>query len=84
METEFIIKCKMEDRWVPYFISMLKRMERDGYIGHSELVAFYSDGDGDFRPEFSPDINIKEVYPNEETFKKESNIEEIVAVYDAG
>ena len=52
MTKEFTIKVKMEDRWVNHFISFLKRMEVNGNIGHSELISFYSDGDGDFHPEF--------------------------------
>ena len=51
-EVTFSIKVTMNERWVNDFCSMLKYMERCGRIGHSSLVAFYSDGDGDFRPRF--------------------------------
>lgn len=49
----FVVECEMKDRWVPYFLSMLKRMEANGQQGHSEFVGVYSDGDGDFRPSFN-------------------------------
>ena len=34
-------------------------METNGIIGHSELLGFYSDGDGSFRPKFK--INGKSI-----------------------
>jgi hypothetical protein len=60
-EQEFTIKCKMNPRWIPHFLSMLKYMERLGNIGSSRRVSIFSDGDGDFRPkfEFSEDLNSK-------------------------
>lgn len=48
----FNITVTMPKRWVSYFCSFLKRMQTDGKIGHSELIGFYADGDGDFRPTF--------------------------------
>lgn len=73
---EFTIRCKMKDRWVPYFVSMLKRMEQNGAMGHSELVGIYSDGDGDFRPCFDFNIEVGKVdYEEIEVYGK---------VYDAG
>lgn len=51
----------MEERWVNHFLSFLKYMEFMGRIGHSGLVSFFSDGDGDFRPNFSFDIDYCEV-----------------------
>ena len=56
----FNIEVTMEERWIDYFCSMLKYMEHCGDIGHSEIISFYSDGDGDFRPNFgiSTDFNI--------------------------
>lgn len=54
---EFTIKCKMKERWVPYFIAMLKRMQSNGQAGHSAILAFYDDGDGDFRPTFKSDVD---------------------------
>ena len=49
---KFFIECEMEDRWVDDFCSMLKYMEHCGKMGHSDWVALYADGDGDFRPKF--------------------------------
>lgn len=58
-EVTFTITAKMEERWVNHFVNFLKRMEIDGAIGHSETLAFYADGDGDFRPEFEFSDNVK-------------------------
>ena len=64
MIKEFTIKVKMEERWINHFISFLKRMQRNGIVGHSEFVSFYSDGDGDFRPEFEiQGIKYQEIEP---------------------
>lgn len=52
---EFNIKVQMNERWVDDFCSMLKHMESYGNMGHSALIGFYADGDGDFRPKFEID-----------------------------
>ena len=52
---EFTIKIKMKTRWIPHFLSMLQYMEHLGKIGSSRMVTLFSDGDGDFRPEFQWD-----------------------------
>jgi len=57
---EFTIKCKMNERWIPQFLGMLKLMERLGGLGGSRLVSFYSDGDGDYRPKFEWDETLSE------------------------
>ncbi len=49
---EFNIVVKMQERWVPHFLAMLRMMEYNGNIGRSIIVAINSDGDGDFRPNF--------------------------------
>lgn len=61
----FTIQVSMNERWVDDFCSFLKYMEHCGRIGHSSLVSFFADGDGDFRPEFQFDIcyNTKEGIP---------------------
>lgn len=59
----FAIKATMGKRWVGAFCSMLKRMEYDGNIGHSECVAMFSDGDGDFRPTFDIGVEFDETEP---------------------
>jgi len=60
---EFTIKVKMQERWIPHFMSMLKYMESCGSWGCSREVGIYSDGDGDFRPKFEADIEWKEKEP---------------------
>ena len=61
MVKEFNINVKMEERWIPYFQSMLMSMQQLGVLGSSRLLGFYSDGDGDFRPRFEFDIPMKTV-----------------------
>ena len=56
--TEFTIKVKMKNRWIPHFLSMLKYMEYLGNIGSSRKVTMYSDGDGDFQPKFEFDESL--------------------------
>lgn len=54
----FTIECTMKERWIPHFISMLNYIQQLGELGGSRKVSFYSDGDGDFRPQFKVlDIN---------------------------
>ena len=48
----FTVECTMEERWIPEFYMFLAKMQTNGEMGHSELLGFYSDGDGDFRPTF--------------------------------
>jgi len=76
MEKEFTIKVKMEERWIPHFLSMLKTMETLGRNGQSRYVCFMADGDGDFHPEFEFDIDFKEVPP--------AKTSSIGYVFDAG
>lgn len=73
------IKAEFEERWLDDFCSMLKWMESCGNIGHSSLVAFYSDGDGDFRPKFkfNKEFKIKEPCQKNCLIKIEH-------IYDAG
>lgn len=72
--TEFQLTCRVQTRWVPYFLGMLKHMQRLGSRGSSREVTFYADGDGDFRPKFSwPDdlpapVEPTETKPNGDTF----------------
>ena len=55
----------------------MKHLERNGTLGHSALVGFYADGDGDFRPRF----NIKTAYEKTGGYKTNKTPE---IVYDAG
>lgn len=59
----FHIDVDMEERWIPHFCSMLKKMEYNGNIGHSQIERFYSDGDGDFRPKFNFDVDFEQQKP---------------------
>lgn len=75
----FNIKVTMKERWVDHFCSMLKRMERDGNRGHSEIIGFMADGDGDFHPHFEIDRLFEEVSGHEQ--KERIPVE---VVFDAG
>ena len=74
----FDIEVTMDERWVDYFCSMLKYMERCGNIGHSSIVGFYSDGDGDFHPKFKFDIEF------DEKNYRQQYVSELEAFFDAG
>lgn len=78
----FNIKATMDERWVNDFCSMLRWMEHCGSIGHSSIVGFYSDGDGDFRPDFEFDIE----YDKTQGYWKEDGKElpELEVIFDAG
>jgi hypothetical protein len=49
---EFTIKVRMKKRWTPHFLAMLHTMEYYGNLGCSRMLTIFSDGDGDFRPNF--------------------------------
>ena len=68
----FEIKVTMKERWVDDFCSMLRYMEGCGRVGHSALVGFYADGDGDFRPRFeiSRAFEVKDGIPESEILGK--------------
>lgn len=64
----FTVTCTMSEEWADYFASFLTRLQRNGMIGHSEIVGFDCDGDGDFRPIFSSNYvpnHLHEVYITE-------------------
>lgn len=77
----FTVKVTMKKKWVNIFCSMLKWMESCGKIGHSSTVGFYSDGDGDFRPEFEIDTEFEKV---EGITNKDKVLPDIEVLYDAG
>lgn len=78
MKRTFNIEVTMEERWIDYFCSMLRYMEHCGDIGHSEILMFYSDGDGDFRPKFKIDTGYEYV-----SASNASNVN-VERFYDAG
>jgi hypothetical protein len=57
-EVEFTVTCRMKARWVPHFLGALAYMQRLGEMGSSRMVSFFSDGDGDFRPQFAFDESL--------------------------
>ena len=83
------ISYRMKRRWLPHFIAMLKTMQSFGSAGHSGHVAFYADGDGDFRPKFNfyvgttPVENLPEPL-NEVSAKKTNATLDNVTLFDAG
>lgn len=81
-KAKFTISVEMEERWVDHFLSMLHWMESCGNLGHSSVVAFYADGDGDFRPKFEFGTN----YTNKEGIwsKDVDKMPKIEVMYDAG
>lgn len=60
---EFDVRCKMNRAWANEFLSMLKAMQSCGVLGVSRRIALYSDGDGDFRPNFTTDYKYTERQP---------------------
>ena len=74
----FNIEVTMIERWINDFCSMLKWMENCGNIGHSSIVGFYADGDGDFRPKF----NIGTEFEKTEGYREK--LPKLEVIYDAG
>lgn len=85
-EIEFNIKVIMKERWVDDFCSMLDWMQSCGDLGHSSIVGFYSDGDGDFRPTFEIDREYKKTkgYWNRDLKKDGKSLPELEVIFDAG
>lgn len=79
---ELNIKAIFDERWLNDFCSMLKWMESCGNIGHSSIVAFYADGDGDFRPKFEFDKDF--IKTNGYWAKNGKKLPNIEVIYDAG
>ena len=81
-EVEFNIRVRMNERWVNDFCSFLKYMESCGNMGHSAPIAFYADGDGDFRPKFEID---REFEQTEGAWEKDGiNLPDPEVMFDAG
>lgn len=78
----FSVQVTMKERWVDDFCSMLNWMETCGQIGHSSLVGFFADGDGDFRPKFE----IDRPYTEKDGFRGDKIYSDAVpeVIYDAG
>lgn len=79
---QFNIRVTMSERWVNNFCSMLHWMESCGKLGHSSMIEFYSDGDGDFRPKFEFD---REYEKTEGRWKTaHSQLPDAEVLFDAG
>lgn len=76
-KTTFTIRVTMQNRWIPPFLAMLRRIERNGSLGHSGDVGIHADGDGDFRPKFIWDNTLPSDVKPAKTFGGN-------ALYDAG
>lgn len=59
-QVKFSLEITMPRRWARKFLQMLDCMRWCGCVGASRTVAFFADGDGDFRP-FDFKVNGKEV-----------------------
>ena len=78
----FNIKATMDERWVDDFCSMLYWMQSCGNLGHSSIVGFYADGDGDFRPKF--EIDREFVYQHGYWAHEGENLPNLEVIFDAG
>ena len=87
MKVKFTVQCEMEERWIDDFCSFLNYIQSCGEQGHSALIGFYADGDGDFRPKFKFRKGLKTM-----KFKKTKSLSSIKektdrkpeVVFDAG
>ena len=48
----FTITCTMNEKWIPHFLGVLRRMQILGEIGSSRNITLFSAGAGDFKPKF--------------------------------
>lgn len=63
MKRKFVIEAEMEEHWIPYFLSMLKHMEKLGVEGKEDVIGIYSDGKVDFKPKFHIDFEFETKKP---------------------
>lgn len=50
--TRMTIEVEMDERWSRSFLEMLATMEMLGNVGATRIIAFNSDGCGEYRPRF--------------------------------
>ena len=81
MKRTFNIKVTMNERWINDFCSMLHWMESCGKLGHSSIIGFYSDGDGDFRPKFEIDVDYEKTNGY---WAKDTELPKLEVLFDAG
>lgn len=79
-EKTFNVKVTMEERWIDDFCSMLNWMQCCGDIGHSSLVGFFADGDGDFHPKFEIDTE----YKRTKGYRNDDILQNPEVLFDAG
>lgn len=84
MKRTFNIQVTVEERWVNDFCSFLKYLESLGNIGHSGIVAFYADGDGDFCPKFEIDTEFTQKEGFTEKDCDSGHLGEPEVIFDAG
>lgn len=77
----FSIDVQMPEEWIDPFLSMLKEMEDNGKAGRSRLIAFFSDGDGNFRPKFQFSCPFKKI--KKKKINKEYIAKHLDYFYDA-
>lgn len=82
---ELNLRVVLNEMYAIQFLAMLKRMETNGNLGHSEWIAFFSDGDGAFRPKiFIEGLNEEDEKLFSERLKKFGTEKAIVAIcFDA-
>lgn len=80
-KVDFTIRATMDERWINGFCSMLNWMQSCGNLGHSSVVAFYSDGDGDFRPKFDIDIEYEKA---KGYWRNDTTLPTPEVIFDAG
>ena len=51
------LNIRISKRWVPTFIGFINKLQHNSDIGHSSVIAFYADGDGDFGFEANIPVN---------------------------
>ena len=81
---DFYIHARMEERWIPHFLAFLKQMQKNGEQGHSETLAFFSDGDGDFLPKFAFLVDDEIEAASEKVKPREYSAFRGMKLYDAG
>lgn len=84
IKTDLFIHARMDERWIPHFLAFLKKMQENGERGHSETLAFFSDGDGDFRPQFNFLVDDEIEAASRIVMPKQINPNQKVKLYDAG
>jgi hypothetical protein len=54
--TEITINCRMDEKWLPYFVSMLRKMQNIGEVDDKKVVGIVA-GAKHFHPQFDIDFS---------------------------